>query len=146
MSSGDYKAVCYQCSFEGERDATRCPVCRFPLILEPENTPPGGRRVTQILSRSSVREGGPLLPGVDAEKRQAQIRAEQRRAVRRTTSPPSQPAMPTQQLAHAALSAHAAQAAVETDGRGWQALKYTFLCATAVVAGVIAAALQTGHF
>jgi len=141
MYSGDYKAVCYQCSFEGSREVTRCPVCKFALILEPENTPAGGRRLASILSRPTVREGGPPLPGVDAEKRQAQLRAERRR-VRRASSisaTTTQHARPTTQPLVGSTSM-----ASEAHRSPWQTVKYTFLCVSAVAAGVVAAALQTG--
>ena len=71
-----YKGVCYQCSYEGRTDTSCCPVCRFPLIMEPENTPPGGFRLNDILDRPTLREGAPPLPGVDPGKRKAQLMAE----------------------------------------------------------------------
>jgi hypothetical protein len=86
MSDG-FKAVCYQCSFEGRVTTTRCPVCHFPIILERENTPPGGARLSEIFARASVRAGAPPLPGVDAEKRKAQLLAEQRAARRSQARP-----------------------------------------------------------
>jgi hypothetical protein len=75
-----YRAVCYRCSFESN-DSTeqRCPVCQFAFILEPETTPADGRSLEDVLHRSSVRANAPLLPGVHADKREAQIREERRR-------------------------------------------------------------------
>jgi hypothetical protein len=144
-----YKAVCYQCSFEGQQGTTRCPVCHFPVILEPENTPPGGFSLPDILARSTVRDGGPPLPGVDAGKRKAQLNAEARReraqardrkliaaSARehtRKTLPFQVPMPPSGQAVEPS-----------TERRGWIALRYGVLCATAVAAGVLLAALQSG--
>ncbi len=70
--SGNYKAVCYKCSYVGDpRGATRCPICQFPFILEAGDPPELAPELQQIFDRSSVRVGAPPLPGVDAGPRKA---------------------------------------------------------------------------
>jgi hypothetical protein len=138
MYSGTFKSVCYQCSYEGTEEHTRCPVCRFPMILEPENSPPGGFRLDSILARATVRDGGPPLPGVHAGKRQAQLREEARRERRgsqvetrvRRNLPLPAPPEPGSEL-------------TIPIRRSWTAIKYGLLCASALAAGVVAAALQS---
>jgi hypothetical protein len=149
-----YKGVCYQCSYEGRTDASAsvCPVCRFPLIMEPENTPPGGFRLADILDRPTVREGAPPLPGVDPGKRKAQLMAEARRERMRAISERHLIDQPS--VEHTSLvRARAPQRLVPhpddvLDGlpveRKWIALRYTVLCVSAVVVGILAAALQSG--
>ena len=158
-----YKGVCYQCSYEGRTDTSCCPVCRFPLIMEPENTPPGGFRLNEILDRPTLREGAPPLPGVDPGKRKAQIMAEARRERMRSIS--AQQHAASSALEHtslvrirperrqrAAVPPPQAQRVVPhpddvLDGlpvdRRWVALRYTVLCVSAVAAGILAAALQS---
>ena len=139
MYSSSYKAVCYQCSYEGHGQPTHCPVCNFPVILERENTPPGGRRLSDIFSRGSVQAGAPPLPGVDPQKRQAQLMAEARRARLAEKRPPQVSATP-EAPAHEAAPREAPAPA----RRSWLgALKVTLLCASAIAAGVLAAALQS---
>ncbi len=147
-----YKGVCYQCSYEGRTDTSTCPVCRFPLIMEPENTPPGGFRLNAILDRSNVREGAPPLPGVDPGKRKAQLLAEARKERMRVISarqqvessslehtslvrirPPRQPLVPRPEDVLDGIPVN----------RTWVALKYAVLCVSAIAAGILAAALQS---
>ena len=153
-----YKGVCYQCSYEGRTDTSCCPVCRFPLIMEPENTPPGGFVLADILDRPTLREGAPPLPGVDPGKRKAQLMAEARRERFRAVSerqhiasasvdhtslvrirPPRSAPRPAQRLVP-----HPDDV---LDGipikRSWIALKYGVLCVSAIAAGILAAALQS---
>lgn len=159
-----YKGVCYQCSYEGRTDTSCCPVCRFPLIMEPENTPPGGFRLEDILDRPTVREGAPPLPGVDPGKRKAQIMAEARRERVRATAPRLDEsaaeehtvlvrARPTRRQPLVQVPQPHLQRVVPhpddvTDGlpvkRRWTAFRYTVLCVSAVAAGILAAALQSG--
>jgi hypothetical protein len=138
MSSGLYKAVCYRCSHVAAVSATRCPACQFPMILEPESTPPGGRKLEEIFARGSVRDGAPPLPGVHAEKRKAQLLAEARRertAIQRHARQPGvdelQHPLPTLESVRVPRFRHSA-------------LKLALFCASAVAAGVVAAALQNG--
>jgi hypothetical protein len=139
MSSGLYKAVCYRCSYEGRVSDNRCPVCQFAMILEPEGTPPGGRRLEEIYGRRSVTDGAPPLPGVHAEKRKAQIMAEarrerietQRRA--RMEPPPDVPRRASESMS-----------AVRIPRFRPGVVKMTLFCASAVAAGAVAAALQSG--
>lgn len=159
-----YKGVCYQCSYEGRTDTSSCPVCRFPLIMEPENTPPGGFRLNDILDRPTLRDGAPPLPGVDPGKRKAQILAEARRERMRAIS--AQQHVASTAVEHTSLvrirperrrKAPAARPVLERvvphpddvlDGlpvdRRWIALRYAVLCVSAVAAGILAAALQSG--
>ena len=159
-----YKGVCYQCSYEGRTDTSACPVCRFPLIMEPENTPPGGFRLEDILDRPTLRDGAPPLPGVDPGKRKAQLNAEARRERMRAVSesPPvaTSPAEPTtivrvrpsrrqpmQEVPQPHLSRMVPHPDEVLDGlpaeRRWVALRYTVLCVSAVAAGILAAVLQS---
>jgi hypothetical protein len=137
MSSGLYKAVCYRCSYEGQGTANRCPVCQFPMILEPENTPPRGRKVEDIFARGSVGDGAPPLPGVHAEKRKAQLMAEARRE-----------RIATQRHArmerHADLPLEDSLESIRIPRFRNSPLKLALFCASAVAAGVVAAALQSG--
>lgn len=147
-----YKGVCYQCSYEGRTDTSTCPVCRFPLIMEPENTPPGGFRLTEILDRPTLREGAPPLPGVDPGKRKAQLLAEARRERMRAIS--AQQQMASSSLEHTSLvrirpprRPLVPRPEDVLDGipvnRAWVALKYGILCASAIAVGILAAALQS---
>ena len=160
-----YKAVCYQCSYEGRTDTSVCPVCRFPLIMEPENTPPGGFRLEDILDRKTVRDGAPPLPGVDPGTRKAQLRAEERKERLRAISdrqheasavvehtslvrvrPPRR--QPLVQVPQPHLQRVVPHPDDVMDGlpvaRSWVALRYAVLCISAVAAGILAAALQSG--
>ena len=157
-----YKGVCYQCSYEGRTDTSCCPVCRFPLIMEPENTPPGGFLLNEILDRPTLRDGAPPLPGVDPTKRKAQLNAEARKERMRAIS--------VQQHAESTHLEHTSLIRVRParkqqqkklqpparlvphpddvlDGppvdRRWVALRYTVLCVSAIAAGILAAALQS---
>ncbi len=137
MSSGLYKAVCYGCSYEGEGSVSRCPVCQFPMIFEAESTP-AGRKVEEIFARGSVSSGAPPLPGVHAEKRKAQLMAEARRE-----------RIATQRSALLAREGRSEWPSPLQSMRiprfpHGAALKVTLLCASAVAAGVVAAALQSG--
>ena len=150
-----YKGVCYQCSYEGRTDTSSCPVCRFPLIMEPENTPPGGFRLENIIARPTLRDGAPPLPGVDPGKRQAQLMAEARKERMRAISEQQQ--VERQSVEHTSIiRARAPRRPVVSivphpddvlDGppvdRRWVALRYTVLCVSAVAAGILAAALQS---
>lgn len=142
MSSGLYKAVCYRCSYEGQGTANGCPICHFPMILEPEETPAGGRSLEQIFPRGSVGDGAPPLPGVHAEKRKAQLLAEaraERRATRRVAHMDRADVL----TMDASLDVDdLASFKIPRFRRG--ALKLTLLCASAVAAGVVAAVLQSG--
>jgi len=125
MTGLAYKAVCYKCSYVGlGADADRCPVCEFPFILEAGPSPEVAPDIAVIFDRASVRIGAPPLPGVDAGPRKAQLLMESRKRrleqKRRTTSQP----------------------AVAPPGRG--RLAVAFACASAVVAGVVAAVLFSG--
>jgi hypothetical protein len=149
-----YKGVCYQCSYEGRSDTSTCPMCRFPLIMEPENTPPGGFRLAEILDRPTLRDGAPPLPGVDPGKRKAQLLAEARKERMRAIS--------VQQQATSSSLEHTSLIRIRPsrrplrvvprpedvlDGiavdRRWVALKYAVLCVSAIAAGILAAALQS---
>lgn len=148
MYSTSLKAVCYQCSYEGHGQPTHCPVCNFPMILEPESTPPGGRRLSEIFSRTSVQTGAPPLPGVDPQKRQAQLMAEARRArlAQKRQAPAAAPDAASRAAAQVAPAP--AQELADADAaparRSWLgAFKVTLLCASAIAAGVLAAALQS---
>jgi hypothetical protein len=82
--SGNYKAVCYKCSYVGDPGgATRCPICQFPFILEAGKADLAPQ-LERIFDRSSVRVGAPPLPGVDAGPRKAVLlmAARQRRIQR----------------------------------------------------------------
>jgi hypothetical protein len=151
-----YKGVCYQCSYEGRSDTSTCPVCRFPLIMEPENTPPGGFLLAEILDRPTLRDGAPPLPGVDPGKRKAQLLAEARRERMRSISAEQQAA--SSSLEHTSLvrirpprrqqqqSLVPRPEEVVDDipvDRTWVALKYAVLCVSAIAAGILAAALQS---
>lgn len=158
-----YKGVCYQCSYEGRTDTSSCPVCRFPLIMEPENTPPGGFRLEDILDRPTVRDGAPPLPGVDPGKRKAQLMAEARKERMRAVSEsppvataPDEPTtivrvrpprrQPMQEVPQPHLSRVVPHPDDVLDGlpeRRWVALRYTVLCVSAVAAGILAAVLQS---
>jgi hypothetical protein len=141
MSSGLYKAVCYRCSYEGRGTASGCPICHFPMILEPEETPAGGRSLESIFPRGSVRDGAPPLPGVHAEKRKAQLMAEARRE--RIASRPMPQLERSDVLTMGVLDVDdLASIKIPRFRRG--ALKLTLLCASAVAAGVVAAVLQSG--
>lgn len=147
-----YKGVCYQCSYEGRTDSSICPVCRFPLIMEPENTPPGGFRLAEILDRPTLREGAPPLPGVDPGKRKAQLLAEARRERMRAISAQHQVA--SSALEHTSLirirpprrplvpGPDQVEGGIPFDRR-WTLLKYGILCASAIAVGILAAALQS---
>ncbi len=160
-----YKGVCYQCSYEGRTDTSCCPVCRFPLIMEPENTPPGGFRLEDILDRPTVREGAPPLPGVDPGKRKAQIMAEARKERMRVIAgrqgdagPADEPTVlvrarpPRRQPLVQVPQPHLQRVVPHPDdvmdglpvNRTWVALRYTVLCVSAVAVGILAAALQAG--
>ena len=147
-----YKGVCYQCSYEWRSDTSTCPVCRFPLIMEPENTPPGGFLLAEIVNRPTLREGAPPLPGVDPGKRKAQLLAEARKERMRAISAQHQAA--SSSLEHTSLvrirpPRHPVVPRPEDvlDGipvnRAWVTLKYAVLCASAIAAGILAAALQS---
>ena len=160
-----YKGVCYQCSYEGRTDTSCCPVCRFPLIMEPENTPPGGFVLSDILDRPTLRDGAPPLPGVDPGKRKAQLLAEARKERMRAVSerqhlanvaaektsivrvrpPRRQPMMQVPQMTPERVVPHPddVPGGLLVDRR-WVALRYTVLCVSAVAAGILAAALQSG--
>jgi hypothetical protein len=158
-----YKGVCYQCSYEGRTDTSCCPVCRFPLIMEPENTPPGGFRLNEILDRPTLRDGAPPLPGVDPGKRKAQLMAEARRERMRAISerqhmasaavehtsvirvrPSRRQAVAPQPQPPQRLVPHPDDV---LDGlpvdRRWVAVRYAVLCVSAVAVGILAAALQS---
>ena len=148
-----YKGVCYQCSYEGRSDTGTCPVCRFPLIMEPENTPPGGFLLAEIVNRPTLREGAPPLPGVDPGKRKAQLMAEARKERMRVISA-------QQQAASSALE-HTSLVRIRPPrreplvprpedvedripaSRTWVTVKYAVLCVSAIAAGILAAALQS---
>jgi hypothetical protein len=143
MSSGLYKAVCYRCSYEGPGAANRCPVCQFPMILEAEGTPPRGRLLNEIFSRESVREGAPPLPGVHVEKRKAQILAEARRE-RVVTSQRRKLDLPLPAPGSVATLDRLELESFKIPRFRSAPLKLALFCASAVAAGVIAAALQSG--
>jgi hypothetical protein len=146
MSSGLYKAVCYRCSYEGAVPEGRCPVCQFPMIFEPEGTPPRGRSLEEVFARDSLREGAPPLPGVHAEKRKAQLLAEARRERRATQR--------TRKLDLPLPAPSAGAAAVDSFDLDLASVKIprfrrsplvvALFCASAVAAGAIAAAFQSG--
>jgi hypothetical protein len=149
MSSGLYKAVCYRCSHVGPVSANHCPRCHFPLILEPEGTPPGGRQIHEIFDRGSVADGAPPLPGVHAEKRKAQLMAEARRDRIATTRQPRAERERDHERDHedaSHLSPFTADdpASVRIPRFRHGTLKLTLFCASAIAAGVLAAALQSG--
>lgn len=74
-----YNAVCYKCHYVGmEAAGNRCPLCSFPLILEPGRVEDAAPYLEEIFDRTSVSIGAPPLPGVDARKRKAQLLAEAR--------------------------------------------------------------------
>jgi hypothetical protein len=92
-SSGSfYSAVCYRCGYVGmEASACRCPLCAFPLILEPGQVADRAPAIEEIFDRVSVSVGAPPLPGVDGRPRKAQLLAEARRRRRQTTGAPARP-------------------------------------------------------
>ncbi|HWM84831.1 MAG TPA: hypothetical protein VNO33_03310 [Kofleriaceae bacterium] len=144
MSSGVYKAVCYRCSYEGQGSANRCPICQFPMILEPENTPPGGRSLGEIFPRGQMGAGAPPLPGVHAEKRKAQLMAEARReriATQRHARMERSLDLPLPAPGMVDL-ASASSVRIPRFRRG--PLTLTLFCASAVAAGAVVAALQSG--
>ena len=163
MKSVTFKAVCYQCSYQGPSETSLCPVCSFPVILEPENTPPGGFRLEDILARDRVRgDTAPPLPGVDPVKRQAQIKAEERRERRvsqlRSAHLDAQVAQVQAQVAAAMqvqvrlpvappMFEHArrhVRGGTSVETRSWgKRVAIGVLCASALAAGVLAAALQS---
>jgi hypothetical protein len=154
-----YKGVCYQCSYVGRTDTSCCPVCRFPLIMEPENTPPGGFRLADVLDRPVVRDrAAPPLPGVDPGKRKAQLLAEARKERMRAIS--ERQHMANVAVEHTSIirvrptaKRHRVRQDVVphpdqvADGlathRRWLALRYAVLCVSAIAAGVLVAALQS---
>ena len=72
--SGNYKAVCFKCSYVGDpAGAIACPICQFPFILEAGDPPEVAPQLERIFDRSSVRVGAPPLPGVDAGPRKAEL-------------------------------------------------------------------------
>ncbi|RMH42814.1 MAG: hypothetical protein D6689_07065 [Deltaproteobacteria bacterium] len=78
--SGDFKAVCYKCSYVGRAgQATHCPICRFPLIVEAGAPPEVAPMIEHIFDRASVHLGAPPLPGVDDGPRKAVLLMEARR-------------------------------------------------------------------
>jgi hypothetical protein len=130
-----YKAVCYRCSYEStDARERRCPVCAFPFILEAETTPPGGRRLEEVLHRSSIRVGAPPLPGVDDAKRKAQLLAEHRQ--RRITE--------RRARARAITAGRAGGTTLPRVARRAGKLTFALLCVSAVAAGALAAVLQHG--
>lgn len=170
MSSGLFKAVCYRCAYEGPGLASRCPACQFPMILEAEGTPPG-RPIDDILARVSIGAGAPPLPGVHAEKRKAQLlaeaRQERRDSDRRENALPRQfpqvaerelyrrgprrgppPAEPGSQPSPAVPAASHLDlgSSVKIPRFRTSSLAVALLCASAVAAGVVAAAIQSGGF
>jgi hypothetical protein len=83
--TGHFKAVCHKCQYVGfEPNHNRCAYCGFPIILEPHESAQVALR--EIFDRSSVELGvnikAPPLPGVDPQKRKAQLLAEARRRLR----------------------------------------------------------------
>jgi hypothetical protein len=83
--TGHFKAVCHKCHYVGfEPNHNRCAYCGFPIILEPHESAQVALR--EIFDRSSVELGvnikAPPLPGVDPQKRKAQLLAEARRRLR----------------------------------------------------------------
>lgn len=91
--TGSFKAVCHKCHYEGfEPNNSRCGMCGFPMILEPYSS--ARIELREIFDRSSVELGvgvkAPPLPGVDPQKRKAQLLAEARRRLR-TQSPSPRP-------------------------------------------------------
>lgn len=140
MSSGLFKAVCYRCSYEGPGRDNRCPVCQFPMILEPESTPPGGRSIEDIFARASLRDGAPPLPGVHVEKRKAQMLAEARRE-RLESQRQGKLDFP---LPVADGAASLSLSSVKIPRFRYSALKWFLFCASALAAGALAAALQIG--
>lgn len=121
-----YKAVCYRCNFEGAASATKCPNCSFPVILEAENTPPGGARIEDILRSNTSR---PRLPGVEREPTEAPIPIQAK--ARPRDEPPRTPVDDTPPPPAIAR-------------RRWQGLKVAVLCSAAVAAGVLAAVIHQG--
>lgn len=57
-------AVCYRCFYRGPAgEASKCPACDFALIVEAAE-PTAERHIEDILSRYSVRDRAPKLPGI----------------------------------------------------------------------------------
>ncbi|HTE51674.1 MAG TPA: hypothetical protein VK698_12560 [Kofleriaceae bacterium] len=105
------------------------------MILEPEGTPPG-RLVEEIFARVSVGDGAPPLPGVHAEKRKAQLMAEARRARRDSDRPDRLPLpLPAPELDFASIKIPRFRTSP---------IVVALFCLSAVAAGVVAAALQSG--
>ena len=128
-------ATCYQCSFQSTTvSSSTCPECSFPLILEKDATPSGGIRIEDILKRQSVRQGAPPLPGVDAEKRQAQILAEARQARRARLAKGSQ-------VSEAPALEEIVEIALPAEASTW---RVAMVCFSAVAAGILAAMLHNG--
>jgi hypothetical protein len=115
-----------------------------------------------ILARDRVRaESAPPLPGVDPEKRQAQIRAEARRERRvsqqQATVSQASPAAPVSAFSAVQVRLPLAPpvlqnprkhirggTSVEGGSAGWaRRVAIGVLCASAVAAGVLAAAFQS---
>ena len=138
-----FKAVCYRCSYETrEHGELRCPVCRFPVILEPETTPPGGRQIEGILKRPTVESGALPLPGVHADKRSAQLRAESRK--RRESERLDARREQTKKLTAEVASRRIGGTSVTTARRLMSRATFAILCVSAVAAGALAAVLQHG--
>lgn len=83
--TGHFKAVCHKCHYVGfEPNTNSCVHCGFPIILERYESAQVALR--EIFDRSSVELGvnikAPPLPGVDPQKRKAQLLAEARRRLR----------------------------------------------------------------
>jgi hypothetical protein len=130
------QAVCYRCQYVGMEATSNklCPLCSFPLILETKQVGARAPRVRDILDRSSVELNAPPLPGVDAEPREAQIKAEQRRRriteKRRAVTPP--PPLDRGRGGTTALEG------------GVSRVKIAFALGGAVVAGLVTAVLVHG--
>jgi hypothetical protein len=136
-----YKAVCFRCSYESlDGREQRCPVCQFAFILEPEQTPAGGRKLETILKRSSVADDAPPLPGVHVGKRKAQLLAEARkqRLTERRARASTRPV--TVEPRTGGGTAVAARRGARAIGK----LTFAVLCVSAVAAGALAAVLQHG--
>lgn len=118
-----YKAVCYRCKYEGSTAATKCPNCSFPVILEAENTPPGGASLDDLLRSDASR---PRLPGVANDELVAT-------EVPRVAEPPRTP------QADAIPSPPPAR-----SGRRWQQIKVAAVCTAAIAAGVLSAVIHQG--
>jgi hypothetical protein len=123
--SGNYKAVCYKCSYTGAVDGTHCPLCQFPLILEACAEPDVAPALERIFDRTSVRVGAPPLPGVDVGPRKAQLlmQARKRRIERQRRITTEREIQRTQRRSRLAVG---------------------FVSVGAVVAGVVAAVLVSG--